>query len=87
MSITYRVPARYQGQIIEIAYAWDAGDLFRRIYDRSDQTVLVHQAVIDDDVDRERLDLAEDDTCLDEVVSEWRLVWTGRKRTDLETTL
>jgi hypothetical protein len=38
--MTFITPRLHQGQIVEVSYAWDAGDLLRRTHDRNDASVV-----------------------------------------------
>lgn len=37
-------PPENQGQIVEISYGWHEGDLYKRVYDRSDRSTQWYRA-------------------------------------------
>jgi len=60
--LTYRTPRVYQGQMVEVSYAWDGMTLYRRITDHADRSATVSVADLAwEEADPEAVCLADDD--------------------------
>lgn len=41
--LRWQTPPENQGQIVVIAYAWDEGFIYRRVFDQSNQSYKIHK--------------------------------------------